>query len=261
MTDDVLYRTARQPDFVVRYGGGVLQIADVYLPAVSSLGRVILLHGGFWRNRYDRTHLRPLAEALASDGYTVALPEYRRIGDEGGGHPGTFDDIERAVAVLPGLLDAVGAADVHDARTTLVGHSAGGQLALWSQAARAADERASAPVDRVISLAGVLDLAEAHRLGLSGDAVGELLDERTAGFADRLAAVDPMQLAVPPSSRVRTVVFHGAEDSEVPVEFSRAYARRSAHIVYRELASAGHYDVIDPVSAAYPIVLAALSVA
>ncbi|MEF2978351.1 alpha/beta hydrolase [Subtercola sp. YIM 133946] len=302
---DVLERAAREPDAVVRYGGGELQLADLYLPSTHAAGggrTVVLLHGGFWRNRYDRTHLRPLAEALASDGFAVALPEYRRIGDPGGGYPGTFDDAALAVAALPSLVaaavtaaagarggwggrargraedggdgvgDGVGVGG-RDARatpgTTVVGHSAGGQLAIWSQCIRAVGQpegagRLSSPptsavdADRVVALAGVLDVASAHRLGLSGGVVAELLDAGRAGFAERVAEVDPMQLPVPPSARVQTVLLHGSRDAEVPVEFSRAYARREPGIRFDEIGDAGHFELIDPLSAAYPLLLAAL---
>ncbi|MCU1478296.1 MAG: alpha/beta hydrolase [Subtercola sp.] len=246
------------PDLEIRYGMEVLHIADVYLPPSPSLGLVILLHGGFWRTKYDRTHLRPLARALAENGFSVALPEYRRIGDEGGGHPGTFDDIELAVAVLPRLVNAL-IPDVHRvARVAVVGHSAGGQLALWSQRARRSGGEVSRVVDRVVSLAGVLDMAEARRLHLSSDAVAELLNESAPGFCERLAAADPMRLAIPDHATTRTVLLHGTKDTAVPVDFSRAYAVRDASIEFHELPQAGHYELIDPQSDVFPVLLGVL---
>jgi len=67
-------------------------------------GLVLLLHGGFWRAAYDRAHLGPLAAALAAEGYVVCSPEFRRVGQPGGGWPGTFDDIAAAVDTLPGAV-------------------------------------------------------------------------------------------------------------------------------------------------------------
>jgi acetyl esterase/lipase len=87
------------------------------------------VRGGFWRNRYDRSHARPLAAALAEAGWMVLLPEYRRLGDPGGGSPGTFDDIAALIAAVASLVPAE-----LRRRVTLVGHSAGGHLAVRLQA-------------------------------------------------------------------------------------------------------------------------------
>ena len=65
---------------------------------------VLFLHGGFWRVAYDRTHTGPLATALASAGFAVCVPEFRRTGQRGGGWPGTFDDVATAVDTLPALV-------------------------------------------------------------------------------------------------------------------------------------------------------------
>ena len=110
----VLSRASRPPDLVVSYGPGPDQVADVRLPAAGivaaagfagALPTVIFLHGGFWRAAYDREHTGPLAEALADSGFVVCTPEYRKVGQRGGGWPGTFDDVAAAVHVLPGLDD------------------------------------------------------------------------------------------------------------------------------------------------------------
>src|SRR5260221_10445231 len=110
---DVLTRTARAPDLVLRYGDGAEHVADVHLPpmAVGSRGgtgaRVpftIFLHGGFWRAEYGREHTGPLAEALAAAGFVVCAPEYRRTGQAGGGWAGTFDDVAAGVGRVPGLV-------------------------------------------------------------------------------------------------------------------------------------------------------------
>src|SRR5258707_10121434 len=106
---DILTRPAPPPDAVLRYGPDRDHVADLRLPAVSeavptaAAPLVLFLHGGFWRAAYDRAHTGPLATALAADGFAVCAPEYRRIGQAGGGWPGTFDDVAVAIDVLPGL--------------------------------------------------------------------------------------------------------------------------------------------------------------
>lgn len=66
-------------------------VYDVWEPAPHRARgvSVALIHGGFWRERYDRHHLAPLARALADDGFHVANLEYARAGMPGGGWPGT----------------------------------------------------------------------------------------------------------------------------------------------------------------------------
>ena len=127
--EDVMTRSAEPPDAVLRYAGHDDGLVDVHVPAGPTRPRplVFFVHGGFWRQEYDRRHARPLANALADAGYVVALPEYRRVGGAGG-WPTTADDVEAALAATPDLLAGIG---VPTATTTLVGHSAGGHLVLW----------------------------------------------------------------------------------------------------------------------------------
>jgi len=110
---------------VVAYGPDPDQFLELTLPEGEGPAPVaVVLHGGFWRAAYDRRHLRHLAAALAGLGYRVALPEYRRVGDPGGGDPGTIDDARRILREVPALL-GVDAGEV-----VLAGHSAGGHLAV-----------------------------------------------------------------------------------------------------------------------------------
>lgn len=239
----ILDLPAREPDAVLRYGEAPEHVADRYgSRSASSGGLVVLLHGGFWRNRYDRLHARPLAAALADHGYDVLVPEYRRIGDEGGGWPGTSDDVRAVIASLPTLAPG-------DQRrtTTLVGHSAGGHLALWSQAAHP-----SPHVDAVVALAGVVDLEAAARERLSDDAVAELLG---SAFPQQLPEADPAQLPAPP---MRFALVHGDRDDVVPVEQSRRYAALHPRAELHELAGVGHFELIDPREPAFDAVLRAL---
>jgi acetyl esterase/lipase len=254
----VLDRSAPAPDFTVAYGPEPDHIIDVRLPpSAGSAPLVIFLHGGFWRHEYDRTHVGPLATALAHEGFVVATPEYRRTGAPGGGWPGTLDDVRVAVQAAPGLIGAQG--DV-----ILAGHSAGGQLALW--AARrpgkgvplSAQRAADALVRGVVALAPVADLRAAYELDLDGGAVLALLGGSPDEVPERYAATDPLSrlpLGVP------AILVHGDQDRHVPVEFSRRYgvAARAAGDPVRvvELPQTEHFAVIDPESAAWPQVVEA----
>jgi acetyl esterase/lipase len=279
---DILTRAARPPDQVLRYGPRPDQFADLRLPVRSEGGEnssslaaerrpewpvVIFLHGGFWREAFDRTHTGPLAEALAAAGFAVCTPEFRRTGQAGGGWPGTFDDVAAAVDVLPGLVaDAAqvagGRADL--GRLVLAGHSAGGHLALWA-AGRGAlpggGRWAAGPAARpagAVSLAGVCDLVECYRLGLGGDAAGALMGGGPGQYPERYRAGDPMGL-VPTGAVVRLV--HGTADDRVPAAFSVGYAGRGRaagdDVGCELLEGVGHFEVIDPLSGAWGAVAAA----
>jgi acetyl esterase/lipase len=252
----VLSRPARPPDLTAPYGDLPEQIIDVRLPA-DDRGQppVIFLHGGFWRAEWDRAHAGPLAAALALAGWPVAVVEYRRVGHSGGGWPGTFRDVEAAIAAAPALVDGALAGQGRPpapAGAVLAGHSAGGQLALWYAGTAATRLRG------VLALAPVADLAEAYALDLDGGAVAALLGGGPADVPERYAAVDPV--AHPP--RVPALVLHGDRDARVPLRLSRRYAAEAeaagAEVSLRVLPGTEHFGPIDPSSAAWPAVTAGL---
>ncbi|HEU5419556.1 MAG TPA: alpha/beta hydrolase [Streptosporangiaceae bacterium] len=231
---------------------------------------VIFLHGGFWRSAYDRTHVGPLSEALAAAGFAVCAPEYRRTGQPGGGWPGTFDDVAAAVDALPEIAAQASGGVADASRVVLAGHSAGGHLALWAASrdrlSASAPWRARPPsrpaVAGVVSLAGVCDLAACYRLGLDGDAAGDLMGGGPERFPDRYRAADPMSL-VPAAAPAWLV--HGTVDNRVPDSQSREYTDRAAaaggQVHVEVLPGCGHFELIDPLSAVWPAVLGAFRAA
>ena len=202
---------------------------------------ILLLHGGFWRAAFDRTHLGPLASALAAESFAVCTPEFRRTGQPGGGWPGTFDDVALAVDQLPGLVQAVLPGGASVGPVILAGHSAGGHLALWSAARHrlgpdssrrlgpgapgvsgvsgggvsgaddgcGADGGSGSGVAGVVALAPVSDLAACYQAGLDHDAAGDLLGGGPAQQPARYAVADPARL-IPLGVPVRIV--HGTAD-------------------------------------------------
>lgn len=250
--DDVLTREAALPDAVVRYGAHAEGTIDLHLPpdGDASPDLVVLVHGGFWRERYDRVHTRPMAEALRGKGFLIATPEYRRVGGAGG-WPTTGDDVDRALTALPGLLDGLG---LHTGRTLLVGHSAGGHLVLWL-----ANQPAGVTlVDRVVALAPVGDLRAAAMNHVGNDAVVDLLGGDPGQVPERYDDADPATRFVQrPTAEV--VVLHGTADDAVPVRNSRCLSVAHPWVDLRELDGVGHFDLIDPHSSAWSDVLAALS--
>ena len=241
------------PDAVVRYAAHDDGLVDVHLPtdrSGSPARLLVLVHGGFWKQAYDRTHTRPLAAALAREGFVVATPEYRRVGG-GGGWPATLEDADRAMAAIPALVEGLGAVALQPGGVTVLGHSAGGHLALWLA-------NQPHPVDRVVGLAPVADLRVAARTGLGSRAPQALLGGEPEEVPQRYDAADPMtRFATRPPCEV--VVVHGADDENVPVSVSEGFATRHGFVDLRVLPDTEHFAVIDPQSAAWPHVLAAVT--
>ncbi len=230
----VLTREAREPDEQLRYGDHADQVMDVW-QAKSYRPLVVFIHGGFWRPEYDRTHARPLGEALADEGWPVVSLEYRR---EPGQPDLTTGDVRAALDRLPDLMD------VH-AGFVLIGHSAGGHLALW-----AATTLNPVRLRGTVALAPVADLLLADRLGLDDGAVQDFVG---SGVRNDL---DPVHLPAPitPVSMV-----HGTGDSRVPITVAESYltAHPTARLV--RVVGAGHYEVIDPLTEAWHQVTAELT--
>jgi acetyl esterase/lipase len=243
----------------VRYGDHPDQVADVRVPAAGGEANLaqrwsllLFLHGGFWRCAYDRAHTGPLATALTGTGFVVATPEYRRTGCPGGGWPGTFDDVSAAVRTLPRIIAERTEVDL--ASVVLAGHSAGGHLALW--AAATCDVEG---LRGVVALAPVADLRKAYRLDLDGGAVAALLGGAPENVADRYAAADPMAL---PPPRAPVTILHGSLDLQVPVDLSRRFEGAAiaagAAVRLTVLPDIDHFDLIDPLSRAWSIVVQAI---
>lgn len=230
------------PDAVVRYGEHELAIIDLHVPSAPNGTLVVLVHGGFWKEVFDRTHTRDQARDLAERGYLVATPEYRRVRG-GGGWPTTGDDLENAVAALPGLLAELG---MTWERAVMTGHSAGGHLALWLLSRPLPIAFAT-----VVGIAPVCDLARADELHLGNDAVARLLDGAP------LTEADPMTLLeTAPSAAV--VLIHGTDDEPVPIELSRRFTAAHPWAPLTELPATGHFEFLDPSTAAWATVVAEL---
>ncbi|HEY4315854.1 MAG TPA: alpha/beta hydrolase [Actinomycetes bacterium] len=266
MSRDVLDRPAPPPDLTLSYGPHSDNVVDVRLPASAAPAPlVVVVHGGFWRKRFDREHAGSQSAALAEAGYVVATVEYRRVGRVGSGWPHTLDDAALFADEVPTLLAGSLPGRVELGRTVFVGHSAGGHLVTWLAARHvlpASSPWATAePLSGAfVSLAGVVDLALAEQLGLGGHAAAALLGGSPAEQPDRYAQADPARLL---PTGVRTVLVQGLDDVVVPAAVSRSFAAaaRSAgdDVVLHELEGADHDDVIDPTSAAWPAVLAAVA--
>ena len=226
----------------IAYGEDGSQFGDLYLPAGTPRGIVVVIHGGFWLDQYDYTLGAQLADSLADAGWAAWNLEYRRIGN-GGGDPTTFDDVAAGI-------DKLGDLDLDTSIVVTLGHSAGGQLAAWAGSRGRFDPWTDGvDVTHVISQAGVLDLVGGHDAGLGSGAVERFLGHVPTS-AD--AALDPLQ-QVPLTQPLWCV--HGTGDANVPFSQSQAYvdaataAGAQAELVMIE--GGDHFVVIDPSSEAW----------
>jgi acetyl esterase/lipase len=245
------------PAPTLAYGAHPEQVANLHLPGAGEppFPTVVLVHGGFWRARWDRTTTTPLARDLAARGYAAWNVEYRRVGADGGGWPGTLQDVAAAVDHLAEIEEA-------DARRVVaVGHSAGGQLALWLAGRHRLEPGLPGSAPRVglrgaVALAAVCDLERGHRAGLGDGAVAAFLGGSPAEVPERYAAASPaalLPLGVP------QLLVHGGRDDLVPLDQSEGYARlaREAGDDVELVApvEADHFDVIDLGHAAWAAVV------
>jgi len=219
------------------------QFADLRLPARDPRATVVLLHGGYWYPEYGLEQLYSMAWSLTGLGFATWNVEYRRTRD-GGGFPNTFSDVAAAVDRLAGDGLPAGLAD----NVVLVGHSAGGHLAVW---AASRNDRTPGGEPKVrprgaISLAGILDLVRAGSVSGSSVPVGEFMGGSPTDAPEDYALADPARL-VPAGCPVWAV--HPERDEVVPGEQSTSYvalAKAAGGTVERVVVPGDHVEVIDP---------------
>jgi acetyl esterase/lipase len=245
---DVLALDATPPTEVLRYGTAESNTAALWLPSGQGVYPVlVLIHGGCWLEEYTAPYIYPLAARLAEDGYAVYVPEYRRVGEAGGGWPGTAADLVRALDHLAGLRHPRLSLE----RTVLAGHSAGGHLGLWLASRDAALFRSPLKVVAALGIAAITDLDAYARGSNSCEIVTRaFMGGMPEEVPDRYAAASPARL----SRQVPVLLLRGAEDPIV----SAAQARALQSASVRELPGAGHFDWVHPDTAAYPALRDAL---
>ena len=228
----------------MRYGEDRDQHAMLVRPAHAEPAPVaVVIHGGFWREPWDRSLMDGLCEDLARAGWAAWNVEYRRL--PRGGWPATFEDVAAAVDAL---ADAETEHAIDLGRVVSIGHSAGGHLALWVAARPRlpAGTPGAAPRVRVthaVSQAGVADLGEAQRLRLGRSAVRELLGRRWRERLPVASAAELLPLGVP------QLLVHGTDDPDVPLPVADRYAaaaRAAGDDVRLVVEPGGHLEHLDP---------------
>ncbi len=255
--DEVLKLPNPAPDARIPYGSDPLQFGDLRLPKTEGshpVAVVVVIHGGCWRSQYTIDHIGSFSDALTRDGLATWTIEYRRVGDPGGGWPGTFLDVGTAVDHLRRLREEH-ALDL--GRVVVAGHSAGGHLALWAGARPKLTDatlRAAEPLapKGVVSLAGVDNLRRAIHEGVCDNMAAELLGGTPEEVPERYAVASPIELL---PLGVPQHLINGARDPVVPEAFGRDYsaAAREAgdEAALTVIPDAGHFELIAPSTAAW----------
>ena len=218
----------------IKYGDDPDQILEFFGDTNDEKETLVLIHGGYWRNLFDREHMRPLAAALAQRGFRVVLPEFRRIA----GNPDTtLRDLGFALATL------------EEKKLTLIGYSSGGHLALVL-----ADKFSN--ISKIIGLAPVVDMVESQRLELGRGAVAEWLGRDASERED----LNPM---LRPPTAAKTIFIHGDADERVPLELSKKYVAEMAkfekEIGLEILAGTSHFEMMEIPSPTFEALLRAIN--
>jgi acetyl esterase/lipase len=218
----------------IKYGDDPDQILEFYGEGKSEKPTLVLIHGGYWRNLFDREHMRPFAVALAKSGLNVVLPEFRRVA---GDPDTTIRDLAFALSTL------------EDQKLILIGYSSGGHLALLL-----ADKFPA--IRKVIGLAPVTDMVESERLELGRGAVNEWLGKDAALRPE----LDPM--ARPPI-KAETIFIHGNLDERVPLHLTEKYVElmreQGKSIALEVLPGTSHFEMMNIPSSTFDAVISAVN--
>ena len=260
---DLLGRPRPQPTRTIAYGDDPNQVADLWVPTGKGpFPVVVMIHGGCWQASItNHSYMNYAAEDLRRRGIAVWNIEYRAVDQAGGGYPGTFRDVGAAIDRLE--LEAP-----HDAitmkRVVVLGHSAGGHLALWAAARYKLPAQSSLhwaapqPISGVVDIAGIPNLKTDTGTACGAEVLRKLTGSPSHNRPDVYADTSPAALLPlgPPQ-----VVIHGAQDTTVPPAVGQAYvaaARAAGDQVDFRSPPGGHVEEVTPGQPAWGEAVAAV---
>jgi acetyl esterase/lipase len=261
---EILTRPPPSFDDRIEYGPGLQHFAELRFPrGKGPFPLLFVIHGGFWQSAYDLKHIGHLCAAFTRKGIISCNLEYRRVGDPGGGWPGTFQDVSLAT---DHILETISSDPrVDSARTAALGHSAGGHLALWLTSRHRISKDSPVHgsqkyrIDKAISLAGVCDLRTGFKDRLGSGAVARLMGGTPDQYPDRYDAGSPIELL---PAQTRQVLLHGTADDIVPVSQSEKFVTKAEELGEQPtlitIEGVGHFDMIDPETNAWSAVAGAV---
>jgi len=254
---------AAPPDRVIAYGDDANQFGQLFLPKGRGPFPVaVVIHGGCWKNFADLKNTVPMSDALRNAGLVVWNIEYRRVDSEGGGWPGTYLDVARAIDHLRTIAPEY---RLDLGRVITVGHSAGGHLALWAAARHRLGKMSALYVENPLRIRGVVDLAgpgrlqsfsTEHQQKVCGSVpVTQLLGGPIEQVPERLREGSPAEML---PLGVPQVLISGSLDWLGPPEFAEEYtaiAKKGGDEVRSTvIEGAGHFELIAPGTPAWAAV-------
>jgi acetyl esterase/lipase len=271
----ILDRTPPKANHRLAYGSLPLQFGDLWIPEtdVSTASPrwplLVFVHGGWWKSAYDLGYAGFLCQAMKAQRVAVWSLEYRRVGDAGGGWPGTMQDVAAGMDHVAKLAEQF---PLDLTRIAAAGHSAGGQLAFWlagrhhiPPATALAEPPPKVTLKSVVGLAGAVDLRLTIELGgiarfTSGPpAVEALMGGSPAQVPERYAAANPGELL---PLGIPQILVQGTDDDQIPPELPQRWAnaarRQGDSVQIQIVPGADHFDIVDPESKAWPVTRDAL---
>ncbi len=244
----VLIRPAPAADHRIAYGKDEFQFGELRLPKTAGPHPVaVVIHGGCWMAQYGLGYMGHISAALTEAGIATWNIEYRRVGNAGGGWPGTFEDVARAADYLREIA-AKYSLDLN--RVVVIGHSAGGHLALMLAARKTGNPL---PLRGVVSLAGITDLRK------TGTACDKEVIQFAGGEAKEKAAIydqaSPIRLL---PLGVKQKIIQGEADNIIPLamatEYVEAAKKKNDPAELIALKDADHFQLVDQKSPAWATV-------
>jgi acetyl esterase/lipase len=244
--------------FKIKYGQQAGQFGELWLPNDYEEHPVaVLIHGGCWSLPANLNDLNLMAENLQESGFAVWNLEFRRIGMEGGGYPGSFQDIGNGLDILRKMKDTY---KLDLSRIVLVGKSSGGHLALWAAGRKHIKPDSKLyvenplPVKAVVSLGGIGDLGAFRnaRSGCGFKMVDYLVNVTQRTAENYYADTSPLFLL---PLGVKEILVHTEKDPMAPKKPSLVYAKKAKdsgdEVEYYTIEDAGPNALITPKSKAW----------
>ena len=220
---------------------------------------IIMVHGGAWRSNTTLDRVAPLIEALTDEGMATWSIEFSRLGNTGGGYPGTFRDVGEGVDYVRTLAPEWNL-DLN--RVIILGHSSGGQLGLWAASRHNLSLSSPLyvanplPVKAVVSLAGIASLEYALVTGGRTDILTFLDVPDAASAVPLYPSTSPyhmLPIGIPTSHIVGT-----ADDPwriAAIHQYVDAVTALGGTVHLSEPVGANEMDIIDPCSPSWPTVV------
>lgn len=232
--------------FDLKYGDDISQKGHLYIPNAKIKGTICLFHGGFWKMPYDLRQFDKLCESLLLEGFIVWNIEYRRTGEPNSSWIAPFEDAVKSVNHLIKLKKDY--SQIDEKNVIIMGHSAGGHLALWlGHNNHITEEKLKLNPIYILGLAPITDLVECYNNSVGGNAVEELLQCTPTSNLSRYIQTSPIVLL--PLKRP-TIIFHGTKDEYVPIKMTKTFSDKcdsySKLFSLIEINGGTHMDFIDP---------------